>query len=256
MVRERESIQIVGRVASLVLVGAAFCCLVALLYTFYYYSWTRERSFTSNLGPWLFYVLPGTLAGLLLSALRLQLSSRIKLALLLVSTAVPVYGFETALVLTSVDPRVLVAREFGVELDTRSKLDVVKDLERQQIRAAPNIFPRSLLKKQADGPVRSVLSVNGAETLPLGGIANRTTVFCNENGQYVIYQSDDHGFHNPGSLWNNPVDIATIGDSFTEGFCVDSDKGFVALVRNRHPGTLNLGKTGDGPLTELATLTE
>ena len=57
-------------------------------------------------------------------------------------------------------------------------------------------------------------------------------------------------------LWNNPVDIATIGDSFTEGFCVDSDKGFVALVRKRHPGTLNLGKTGDGPLTELATLTE
>ena len=28
------------------------------------------------------------------------------------------------------------------------------------------------------------------------------------------------------------------------------------MVRKRHPGTLNLGKTGDGPLTELATLIE
>ena len=35
MVRDKESIQIVGRVASLVLVGAAFCCVVALLYTVY-----------------------------------------------------------------------------------------------------------------------------------------------------------------------------------------------------------------------------
>ena len=205
MVRDKESIHIVGRVASLVLAGAAFCCVVALLYTIYYYSWTHERSFTSPLGPWLFYVLPGTLAGLLLSALRLQPSSRIKLALLLVSTAVSVYALDTALILTSVDPMVLLAREFGVELDTRSKLDVVRDLERQQIRAATNIFPRSLLKKQADGPVRSVLTVNGAETLPLAGIANRATVFCNENGPYVIYQSDDHGFHNPGSLLGRPL---------------------------------------------------
>src|SRR5207247_577135 len=37
---------------------------------------------------------------------------------------------------------------------------------------------------------------------------------------------------------------------------VPSEKNFVALIRNRYPATLNLGETGNGPLTELATLKE
>jgi hypothetical protein len=130
-------------------------------------------------------------------------------------------------------------------------------LEKQHISAVSNIFPIALFKKQTDGTLKSELTMNGTETLPLGGIANRTTVFCNENGDYVIYESDEHGFHNPKGIWGaGQIDIAAIGDSFVQGFCVPSDKNFVTLLRKRYPATLNLGKTGDGPLTELATLKE
>lgn len=36
------------------------------------------------------------------------------------------------------------------------------------------------------------------QILPLAGISHATTVYCNELGQYTIYQRDEHGFHNPG----------------------------------------------------------
>ena len=52
------------------------------------------------------------------------------------------------------------------------------------------------------------------------------------------------------------MDIAAIGDSFTNGMCVPSGKNFVALIQKRYPRTLNLGIQGTGPLVQLATLKE
>jgi lysophospholipase L1-like esterase len=79
----------------------------------------------------------------------------------------------------------------------------------------------------------------------------------NENGPWVTYRSDEYGFHNPTGIWQSaPLDIAALGDSYTHGHCVPSDKNFVALIRRRFPATLNLGVSGNGPLLELATLKE
>ena len=50
--------------------------------------------------------------------------------------------------------------------------------------------------------------------------------------------------------------IAAVGDSFTVGACVPSDKNFVAVIREHYPDTLNLGMLGEGPLTMLAALKE
>ena len=93
--------------------------------------------------------------------------------------------------------------------------------------------------------------------MPLGGIAKKLTVLCNESGEYVTYRSDEHGFHNPAGIWNSrQVEVAAIGDSFTHGSCVPSDENFVALIRQHHPATLNLAMAGSGPLVELAALSE
>jgi hypothetical protein len=93
--------------------------------------------------------------------------------------------------------------------------------------------------------------------LPLGAISNRTTVFCNETGEYIVYRSDEHGFHNPAGIWGTqPLHVLALGDSFTQGGCVSSDKNFVASLRRRYPGTLNLGLAGHGPLSMLAVLKE
>ena len=74
---------------------------------------------------------------------------------------------------------------------------------------------------------------------------------------YVTYESDEHGFHNPKGMWKSGrIGVAVLGDSFAQGYCVPSDKSFVALIRNAYPATLNLGMAGNGPLLMLATLKE
>jgi hypothetical protein len=81
-----------------------------------------------------------------------------------------------------------------------STLDVILDLKKQHVSAVPNVFPRALLERQGDGTLKSKITINGTETLPLGGIANSTTVSCNDGGEFVIYESDEHGFHNPKGI--------------------------------------------------------
>ena len=107
------------------------------------------------------------------------------------------------------------------------------------------------------GSGKSSISIDGKIVLPLGGVSNKLVVLCNEAGHYVTYRSDGHGFHNPEGVWNKaPISIAVLGDSYAQGYCVSPDQTFVARIRERHPGTLNLGIEGNGPLLMLASLKE
>ena len=97
----------------------------------------------------------------------------------------------------------------------------------------------------------------GKETLPLGGLSNVLTVFCNESGEYITYTSDEHGFNNPAGLWQNrQVEVVAVGDSFTHGACVPRDENFVGVIRARRPLTLSLGMDSNGPTMMLASLKE
>jgi hypothetical protein len=101
------------------------------------------------------------------------------------------------------------------------------------------------------------ITLDGKKVLPLAGISSSTVVACNEIGDYLVYQSDEHGFHNPPGIWKRgTVDIAAVGDSYTLGSCVPSDKNLVAQIRDEYPATLNLGISGNGPLAMLATVKE
>jgi len=253
---ESSPVRAAARVANVVLVGAALACAAALSYVFYHYGWTHQRVFTSPLGPVLFYGVPGALTSLFLAALRLPSAPRVRAAFIVVSTSLSVYAVDAVLALTTVDPRVRLARSAGLSFDARSKLDVVRELERQGIAAAVDVYPRPLLRRRTDGTLGSIVMLHGIEALPLGGIADKATVLCNEGGEYVVYRSDRHGFHNPSSAWDGDVDVAVVGDSFAAGYCVAPDDGFVEEIRARHPGTLNVAKTGNGPLIELASLKE
>jgi hypothetical protein len=248
-------------------------CVLVLFYFVYHFAWTAQRSFTSAVEIALCYVLPAVFSGLLLGSLRLDPLWRIKVSLVLISTAVPIYAGN--LVLALYDTKILavnrtldgsnerdlgdvvgVAKKYRVDYDTRGRLKVIDDLYRRGINAVPRVAPVNLLREQPGyGTLESVISLDGIEVLPHGGISNSATVYCNESGQYIIYQSDEHGFHNPKGLWNStPIDIMAVGDSFTQGACVPSDKNFISLIRERFPKTLNLGMGGNGPLNELATL--
>jgi hypothetical protein len=89
----------------------------------------------------------------------------------------------------------------------------------------------------------------GLRALPLGSIANVTTVFGNESGEFLVYRSDEHGFHNPPGLWAlERLDAALVGDGFAQGASVPSPSNLAAMIRLRDPATLNLGHAGNGPL--------
>ena len=257
--------------------GAGICvCLAAFFYSVYLYNVTDTRSFASFAGVLAYQILPGITALLLAAALRLPFVYRINLALLLCSIGMSVYAAELVMAFTAARSSpsetlwgdghfeeskekeiIALAKKFNTTFDFRSKADVVRDLYKQDIQAVPTIIPLEFLREQADGTFRSGITIDDTEVLPLGGISNRVTVLCNELGKYAIYESDERGFHNPKGIWQSKrIPIAAVGDSFTQGACVPSDKNFMALIRKQHPNTLNLGMSGEGPVIMLAALTE
>ena len=100
-------------------------------------------------------------------------------------------------------------------------------------------------------------STDADELLPLGGISNTLTLLCNESGQFVSYTSDEHGFRNPRGIWNSArADIAAVGQSFAQGYCVPDGSGFVDLLRTHNLVVLNLGTSGQSSLLQLAAIKE
>lgn len=140
------------------------------------------------------------------------------------------------------------AKELGINFDTRTKMEVLKDMKEKGIDIIPAFFPNLVIKSNG-------LETNGKTFFPLGGVSQKTTLLCNESGEWVIFDSDEHGFNNPTGIFENKIDIALLGDSFTEGHCVKrGDIGY--HLRASGIETLNLGKTGNGPLIEFASLKE
>jgi hypothetical protein len=259
--REKLSAQ-AAYVATMVLSGGGIFSSIVFFYIIY--QRTTGRHFISLAEILLYYVFPAALAALCFACLRLRPSHRINVALFLVSTVASVYVVETITTIWFSLPSVIAelgekerigaAKELGIRFDARSKLAVIADLRRKGIDAYPNISPSALLRTRENGNPKMV---TGAEFLPLAGISNKVSVLCNEGGEYTVYENDEHGFHNPKGLWNTGrIDIVAVGDSYVQGFCVPSDKNFVALIRNRYPATLNLGSAGQGPLMMLATIKE
>jgi hypothetical protein len=260
-------------VATFILASGGIVCVLVLLYFIYYYAWMGHRSLTKPVELILYYVIPAVSAGVLFGSLTLDPIWRINLSLVLLSTCISIYAANLFVFLydtkRAAASRTLdgsserdlrevlkLATKYGIDYDARGRLKVIDDLYGKGINAVPRVAPVNLLREQPeDGTWKSVISLDGIEVLPHGGISNSATVYCNEGGQYVIYQSDEYGFHNPKGLWNStPIDIVALGDSFTQGACVPSGKNFVALIRERFSRTLNLSMGGNGPLNELATL--
>lgn len=236
-----------GRLSAAVLIAGAVACF-AIAFHIGTIGIASSRDWTI-----LYVALPAGLGLLLLAALLLRPAGRTAFAVSACAALVAVLVADVYLAMTDQEP-VRPARTDG---DMRSVRDVVHDLRGEGRQAYPVLSGRTLLSAAPDGALHSRIAIEGRETLPLGGIAEALTVYCNEGGAYLIYASDEHGFHNPPGLWERPqLDVAAVGDSFTHGACVPSDRNMVAEVRARFPATLNLGMAGNGPLSELAAIKE
>lgn len=148
--------------------------------------------------------------------------------------------------------------EAGLEdYDPRGPLEVVRDLRARGIEAHPKINPATLLAPDEMGVAKSTVRVDGREVLPISTLSNALSVYCNELGQYLVYQSDVYGFHNPPDVWERgATDVVIVGDSYGEGSCVPSEANMAAHIRKRLAGTINLSMGGNGPLMQLASLAE
>ena len=93
---------------------------------------------------------------------------------------------------------------------------------------------------------------------PLSGVSNSNTIMCNELGYFSKYKSDRFGFNNNNDLWETEIiDAVTIGDSFAHGECVNYNDTIAGKLINKYNlKALNLGYSGNGPLTEYATIKE
>ena len=99
------------------------------------------------------------------------------------------------------------------------------------------------------------------DLLPLSGLPNKITTYCNENGYYAEYLSDRYGFNNPDEEWNkHQNEVIALGDSFVNGACVNRPNDIISALRNisnkKDLGYLNLGMDSNGPGFQLATLKE
>ena len=95
-------------------------------------------------------------------------------------------------------------------------------------------------------------------SIPLAGVSNKTTVYDNESGKYLIYKSDRHGFNNPDSEWDSrEVDWLLTGDSFTHGSYVQPGQEIAGQLRSITAiAAISLGIGSNGPLIEYAALVE
>jgi hypothetical protein len=147
------------------------------------------------------------------------------------------------------------ARSFGVEIDSRDRDERLNAFKSSGVEAVPALMLADILT--SDPTLRIWHANAGQEMLPLAGISGTTTVLCNETGQFVTYTSDEHGFRNPSGVWTSArADLAALGQSLTQGYCVPNGKGFVDLLRPRYPVTLNLGMSGQSSLLQLAAIKE
>ena len=260
----------ISRLSNWILLGISTCLAALLIFL------------VATRGMALSYAFVGVIAVGLFAARWLNASMKINLVLVIVSSLAALYACELVLGIAdsrrasfkvarwllfpmdataqSAQARLNQNTEAKPTFDRRDKLQVIHDLRQQGLAAYPAVVPHDILKwfpPNVFKVLRALPMGNDTELLPLGGVSNVLTVFCNESGEYVTYPSDEHGFHNPKGLWKNQqFDIVAVGDSFTHGACVPSEDNFVGVIRADHPVTANLGMDSNGPLLMLASLKE
>lgn len=145
-----------------------------------------------------------------------------------------------------------VVKKRGGKWDERSLRECILDLRKND----PNVF--SPLGGHLFLPGRPLVASSTNGILPLAHISGSKCVYNNsETGEFVMFETDEHGFRNPRGIWTPPnVDNIFLGDSMTEGCTAREGREFASLVRASHPRSINLGVGGQGPLLMLATLKE
>jgi hypothetical protein len=202
-----------------------------------------------------YYIIAISISFLLTLSLCFKRKVRDNLMLLVVSTLLSFYLVELTLYIsefgdTNSDIRHNIAKIQNKKFDDRDKRSIIRDMKADGVdNVKPSFHPIQVISDS---------NFDDNSLLPLGGVSNATTVYCNETGEYMIYISDRYGFNNPDTEWrNDSIDWTLIGDSFTHGACVKKGENIADNIRTlTGDSVLNLGIGGNGPLLEFASFLE
>jgi hypothetical protein len=258
-------------VADLVLVAAGTLVLLVLVHDVYELGWSEHRLAVSAV--WVAkHVCLAAVAALVFGSVCLRSAFKIAAASFCLAVIALVYATEIALArprsafgpdamlpFWSIDQTspehkdevAALARAAGVAVDTRSRPELLDDLRSQHPDAVSAVMLGEVLEERLKS------GVTAGELMPAGGLSQTMTLLCNESGQYVTYESDEHGFRNPAGVWSAArADLALVGESPVQGYCVPEGKSFADLLRAHFPITLNLGVSGQSSLLQLAAIRE
>ena len=192
--------------------------------------------------------------GVLFFGVILRLGDEVRLnCILVISSCIAVlYSMEIFLFVIAKNTEKAKTAQVGANFDSRSKYEVYMDLIDKGEEAVPAVHPMQFI------PTNGVTGSGTGSLFPFGGVSNKTTIMCNESGEYAIFPSDRYGFNNPDSVWDHEnVQWVLTGDSYTQGACVNQGYGIAGQMRRRtRQPVINLGSGANGPLVELAVLEE
>ncbi len=215
--------------------------VIFLVYTFYraeiYWRGTYDEYYFD------YYIISFILIIFSITTFFINDTTKEYLIIILTSIIFSLYIFE---IYTINLKQIIYFQKSGKKFDTRTKIEVYKDLKKINKNIEVVITPTAYL------------SENNPKLFPLSGISNSKTLNCNENGYYSIYVSDRYGFNNPDNEWeNSQIEYLLVGDSYTHNACVNRPHDISSVLRklSKKP-VLNLAYGGNGPLMEYATLRE
>lgn len=240
--KEKPTITIKRILVNSPIIFASLFFLSLLIYTHYKSSLIYENQL---LGKYLKYYL-FSIIGLIGSVSLFFFGKKIRTnaGLFIISCIFSLYLFEAGMDAIS---RISKSIKTNFQYDHRSKGKVLSDFQEQDPLWVPSFSPIVLLSSNKQRAL-----------FPLSGISNSSTVFCNESGDYVTYESDRYGFNNKDSIWDSGGGgILLLGDSMTQGACVNPDENIAGNLQSLTSiPVINLGISGNGPVLSLGALKE
>jgi lysophospholipase L1-like esterase len=238
--RDHKLPQAAIKFANIVFVLGILFCISTMIYAVYR---IFNPIYVNNIGDkgiiifYIFTMMIASIVGfsLIFGLKKLNNNIKVNLSIIFFSLGLSVYGIETFL---------------AFQNKGKTKIDAFSDLRKSGVNAIPNIFPSEFIDSNG-------FITNKIRIYPLGNISNSITILTNESGFYPVIKTDEYGFNNSKGLYiKNEVDILLIGDSYTEGFSVNPNETISAVLRKLNYKAISVGKSGNGPLLELAALKE
>lgn len=165
------------------------------------------------------------------------------------SVFISLYLFEAYLTYKVTYKNQTIKKEYKLKtnrkIETRNKYEYFTDLKKKGYNYIVTASPHNFLN-------------DNYKILPISGLSNTKTIYCNENGFFANYLSDKYGFNNNKLDWENKkIDFLLIGDSFVHGACVANKNNIANKIKFfSNKNVLSLAYAGTGPLIQYAMLRE